>query len=192
MRWWMVALVMACLVLAAGCSSSPKLDGTNLNGRVAPDFHLRDSSGQAYALDQFRGKAVVLTFLYTNCTDTCPLTAELLRHADEAAGHPKDVVYLAVSVDPIGDTPANVAAFNAKHQMQELGDRWHYLVGSRQELENVWHNYFLFVPAELGGSAPDHTAVMYFIDRGGHMRTLSGIDMTAEALARNELLLAKV
>src|SRR5436309_2040259 len=62
--------------------AQPKLTGTDLGKEPAPDFQLRDASGQAYALDQFRGKVVILTFLYTHCTDVCPLTAEILRHVD--------------------------------------------------------------------------------------------------------------
>lgn len=183
--------VLACAIVVLACGSQPQLTGTSLHDRPAPDFQLRDSSGHTYSLDQFRGKAVILTFLYTHCKATCPLEAELLRHADEAAGHPKNVEYLAVSIDPTGDTPASVAAFNATHKMSELGSRWHYLVGTRQELEPVWHSYFLYIPPELGGTGPDHTSVIYFIDPQGRMRTLSDAQISAESIARNALLLAK-
>ena len=51
-----------------------------------------------------RGKPVVVTFLYTTCQDTCPLTAQQIRIALDDLGH--DVPVVAVSVDPANDTAA--------------------------------------------------------------------------------------
>ncbi len=172
------------------CSGGQRLTGTSLNNDPAPDFHLRDSAGQAYSLDQFRGDVVVLTFMYSTCPDYCPLEAELLRQADVAAGHPKNVVYLAVSVDPVGDTPQNIAAFEREHNLSELGKRWHYLVGSPGELAGVWRSYYIGVTPGLPSGQAGHTSAIYFIDQRGRERALTQLDVRAEDLARNELLLA--
>ena len=188
----LAALVAILAALAFQSLNAPKLTGTSLGSKAAPDFHLRDSSGQAYSLDQFRGKVVVLTFLYTNCVDACPLTAELLRHADEAAGHPGDVVSLAVSVDPIGDTPANVAKFDSEHQMSEFGGRWHYLIGNGPDLQPVWQSYYMYAPAQpVPADVPNHGTGIYLIDKQGRERVFNDIDISAEDLARDELILAK-
>jgi protein SCO1/2 len=187
-------LLFACciaLISSVACSGPARLTGTSLGTEKAPDFHLRDSNGQAFALDQFRGRVVVLTFLYTNCQDYCPLAAELLRHADEAAGHPKDVIYLAVSVDPIGDTPQNIAQFEQDHHLDELGDRWHYLIGNPGELAGVWKDYYIGVSPGLPPGDAGHSSVIYFIDKNGDRRVLTELDVRAEDLARNELVLAR-
>jgi protein SCO1/2 len=173
------------------CSGGQRLTGTSLNDDRAPDFHLRDSSGQLYSLDQFRGNVVVLTFMYSTCPDYCPLEAELLRQADEAAGHPKNVVYLAVSVDPVGDTPQNIATFEREHQLDELGDRWHYLVGNPGELASVWRSYYIGVTPGLPPGSAGHTSAIYFIDKQGRRRVLTELDVRAEDIARNELVLAR-
>jgi protein SCO1/2 len=167
----------------------------------APNFRLRDSSGQATTLDQFRGKVVVLTFLYTHCTDYCPLTAELLRHADEAAGHPRNVEYVAISVDPTGDTPESIDAFNREHHLEELGGRWHYLLGTQEELAGVWKSYYIGVQnagaangahdSALAPGEAGHTSALYFIDPQGNRRVLTELDVGAEDIAKNELVLAK-
>lgn len=182
-------LVLAVAALAA-CRPPSRLTGTSLGTETAPDFHLRDSSGQAYSLDQFHGKVVVLTFLYTHCTDYCPLEAELLRQADEAAGHPKDVVYLAVSVDPVGDTPDSIASFQQEHHLDELGDRWHYLIGNPGELTGVWRDYYIGVTAGLPPGDAGHTTAIYFIDKHGDRRVVADLDVGAEDIARNVLVLA--
>ncbi|MEA2385586.1 MAG: hypothetical protein QOH72_5557, partial [Solirubrobacteraceae bacterium] len=67
------------------------------------DFRLRDQDGRTVSLRQFRGRVVVLTFMYTTCRDTCPLTATQIRGALDDLG--RDVPALAVSVDPVNDTP---------------------------------------------------------------------------------------
>src|SRR6266436_5624930 len=60
-------------------TSQSSLQGTNLGSTPAPDFLLKDQFGHSISLAQFKGKPVVLTFLYTHCPDVCPLTAEKLH-----------------------------------------------------------------------------------------------------------------
>lgn len=189
-----VAAVAA--VLIAGVThlgaTQPRLYGTSLGKNDgAPDFRLHDTAGQAYSLSQFRGKVVVLTFLYTHCPDVCPLTADLLRRVDQIAGHRPDVVYLAVSVDPTGDTPESVAQFAKDHRLSELGERWHYLVGDAGELSPIWGNYYVrdHDPA-TEGSQVDHASAIYFIDKQGNRRVLDHVDTPPDAMARNERILA--
>src|SRR5439155_25348111 len=55
------------------------LQATDLGNQPAPNFQLTDQAGQKISLAQFKGKPVVLTFLYTHCPDICPLTAEHLH-----------------------------------------------------------------------------------------------------------------
>jgi protein SCO1 len=190
------AALLICAAFLAGCQAAPQLAGTSLGAEPAPDFQLRDTAGNAVSLDQFRGKVVVLTFLYTHCTDYCPVTAELLRHADAAAGHPRNVEYIAISVDPTGDTPESIAAFSQEHHLDELGDRWHYLVGNPGELAGVWKSYYIGVASAANdGSLPPgeagHSSALYFIDPRGNRRVLTELDVAAEDIARNELALAK-
>ncbi|HTE85089.1 MAG TPA: SCO family protein [Dehalococcoidia bacterium] len=186
----LLAVISMVVAVAAG-RAEPKLTGTALGKEPSPGFQLRDSSGQGYSLSQFRGKVVVLTFLYTHCPDQCPLTAEILRHADEAADHPKDVVYLAVSIDPNGDTPDSIAQFTQDHHLDALGDRWHYLVGTPPELQGVWKSYYIYAPADPSIAAgTDHTTGMYFIDKHGNRRLYTSLPVAPEDVARNILLLA--
>jgi protein SCO1 len=173
-------------------ATGTKLTGTDLGHEDAPDFRLRDSSGQAYSLSQFGGKVVVLAFLYTQCPDARPITAELLRKADQAAGHPSDVVYVAVSVDPVRDNVASIAAFSQEHHLEELGDRFHYLIGSLSELSRVWQQYYI---READPPAPgqdiSHVSSLYLIDKKGARRLLTHIDVPPAAIAQNERTLTK-
>jgi protein SCO1 len=57
----------------------PQLKGIDLGREPAPKLKLNDHRGNVVSLADSRGKFVVLTFLYTTCTDECPLIASKLR-----------------------------------------------------------------------------------------------------------------
>ena len=105
--------------------------------KLAPALALRNYLGQPVNIDSYRGKAVLVTFLYTNCPDICPLITSDLRVALNLMGpaEASKVQIIAVSVDPRGDTPKAVAAFLARHEMT---GRMQYLIGSAKELARVW------------------------------------------------------
>ena len=67
-----------------------------------------------------------MTFLYSHCQDTCPITAQTIRGALDDLGH--DVPALAISVDPPNDTPASARKFLAE---QRANGRIRFVLGSR-------------------------------------------------------------
>jgi protein SCO1/2 len=159
-----------------------QLAGTELGGTAAPDFTLTDGvSGRAVTLSAERGKVVALTFLYTTCPDVCPLTATRFKATQtELQGDASRVTFIAVSVDPDGDTPQAVQAFSAAHG---LGSNWHYLVGGRPQLAPVWAAYGIGVQA--GSNAVTHNDAVYLIDRSGRERVLLHSDDLAKDLTND-------
>ncbi|HEY7951406.1 MAG TPA: SCO family protein, partial [Solirubrobacteraceae bacterium] len=81
--------------------------------KLAPALALRNYLGQSINIGQYRGKALFITFLYTNCPDVCPLITSNLRVAQSMMSPQQraKTQIIAVSVDPRGDTPKAVAAF---------------------------------------------------------------------------------
>ena len=111
----------------APTANSSGLQGTDLGSVQAPDFRLTDQTGKSIALSQFKGKPIILTFLYTHCPDQCPLTAEKLHAVMLNLGNKaENVAVLAVSTDPKRDTVAAALDFSKVHRMLTF---WHYLVG---------------------------------------------------------------
>lgn len=161
-------------ILLAGCARPAALAGTVLEARAAPDFALTDADmGEALRLSDLRGSVVALAFLYTSCPDTCPLTAERFREAQASLGVDAErVVFVAVSVDPEGDTPASVREFTSVHRLTR---NWHYLIGSRDSLMAVWALYGIgSVPT--GGEIVSHNDAIYLIDAQGRERVLVHAD----------------
>lgn len=158
--------------------SQSSLQGTDLGGTPAPDFRLSDQFGAPISLSQFRGKPVVLTFMYTHCKDVCPLTAEKLHAVMESlGGDAPRVTMLAVSLDPKGDTTAAVLDFSKVHRM---ADYWHFLTGTQDTLSTVWSSYSIF--ADSANNAQNHGFGLYVIDKQGHERVFMGDDFTPAQL----------
>ncbi|MCW3018998.1 MAG: electron transport protein SCO1/SenC [Solirubrobacterales bacterium] len=140
--------------------------------KPAPPLELRNYLGQPVNIDSYRGKAVLVTFLYTNCPDVCPLIASNLRVALNLMGRTGDskVQVIAVSVDPRGDTPKAVATFLARHGMT---GRMQYLVGSGKELAPVWKAWG--VGSERDLQQPqfiNHTGLVYGVTASGKRLTI--------------------
>lgn len=172
-RVFIVTLVT--LVIVTSCVPAARLSGTQLPSKDAPDFTLADGlTGQTVTLASLRGNVVVLSFLYTRCPDVCPITAALFRSAQRTMGLDAPVRYVAVSVDPEGDTPAQVRAFSDAH---DLGAGWHYLIGPRPQLQAVWTLYGVGSFADPSGMGVSHNDAIFVIDRKGKERELIHSDV---------------
>jgi len=158
--------------------------------RAAPALSLRNYLGQRVNIDSYRGKAVLVTFLYTNCPDVCPLITSNLRVALNLMGAKtaSKVQVIAVSVDPRGDTPKAVAAFLARHEMT---GRMQYLIGSAKELAAVWKAWG--VGSERDAQQPqfiNHTGLVYGITGSGKRLTLYASSFQPSEIAHDVPLLA--
>jgi protein SCO1/2 len=158
--------------------------------RQAPPLALRNYLGQPVNLASYRGKAVLVTFLYTNCPDICPLITSQLRVAQNVMGAATaaKAQVIAVSVDPRGDTPKAVAAFLARHEMT---GRMQYLVGSAHELASVWSAWG--VGSERDAQKPqfiNHSGLVFGIGGSGERITIYAPSFQPAEIAHDVPLLA--
>ena len=141
----------------------------------APEFRLRDQDGKPVSMAQYKGRTVVMTFVYSTCEDTCPAQVQSIRGALDELG--RDVPVLAVSVDPANDTRARARRFLLE---QHVTGRMRFVLGSARELAPVWKGY---------GIAPqrgelDHSAYVVVVDREGRQRVgFPHSQLTPEGLA---------
>jgi protein SCO1/2 len=181
-----LAILGAAGVIVFARASAPPATGAggfvgSLRPAIPPkDFTLRDERGQRVSLRQYRGRVVVLTFLYSTCRDTCPLTATTIRGALDDLGH--DVPAIAISVDPTQDTPAHLESFLVREHV--LG-RIQFLRGSAAALAPVWRAYG--IQGQIGSAAQsDHSAYVILLDQRGRQRIGFPVDqLTPEGLAHD-------
>ncbi|MCI0438057.1 MAG: SCO family protein [Chloroflexi bacterium] len=136
-------LWLALVACSGGTEGQAAFQGTTLGDSTpATPFQLQNHLGDTVSLSDFRGKVVLLTFLYTNCPDVCPANTSQLKGVQQLFGDGMsgEVAFLAVSVDPERDDSESAQSFIEKWQ---LDGNWDFLVGSREELEPVWKSYFV-------------------------------------------------
>jgi protein SCO1 len=156
----------------------------------APPLALRNYLGQPVNIASYKGKAVLVTFLYTNCPDVCPLITSNLRVALNLMGPAaaSKVQIIAVSVDPRGDTPKAIATFLARHEMT---GRMQYLIGSTHELANAWKAWG--VGSERDAQQPqfiNHSGLIYGITGSGERVVLYPSSFQPSEIAHDAPLLA--
>lgn len=178
---------------AAGIHSaaSSKYSGSQIEPiSLEPPLQLRNYKGERVNIDQYKGKAVLITFLYTKCPDVCPLIAANLGVALNKMGSTKaaKVQVIAVSVDPRGDTPKAVASFLQRHG---VAGRMQYLIGSAHELGSVWKAWG--VGAEADAEQPqlvNHSGLVYGITGKGKVTTVYAASFTPQEIVHDVPLLA--
>ena len=193
-------VLLALVLVAAGCGRSAatiehpatttqtsRFAGAELTPpRPAPPLVLHDAHGRVYSLAAQHGRYTLVTFLYTHCPDVCPLIASNLNTALRILGPHAKVSAFAVSVDPKGDTPAAVRAYEREKQ---LVPRFHYLIGSRPELIRVWRAWnevaFASKPAVIS-----HVTYTALIDPAGKERVLYDAQVKAQQVVHDVHLLS--
>lgn len=155
--------MLAAVVLLAGCGS---------NASRAADFSLTADDGRPWTLSAQRGHAVVLTFGFTHCADTCPETLAKLTHLRRALGPAGDAMEIAmVTVDPRRDSVPVLHRFVEQFDGPVTG-----LTGSPAQVARVETAYHVW-SQRVPGRRPDsydvvHSATMYFIDARGNVRDI--------------------
>ena len=185
---WHGAIVLGLAAALITTCSPAKLVGDPLPGALAPDFTLTDGpTAETVTLSALRGRVILVTFLYTSCYDICPLTAETIRGARDRLGNSAtDVAFLAVSVDPKGDTPETTRRFVQDHRVEGT---LRYLIGSQAALARVWQAYGIAQAVSTRDVL--HSDVIYLIDKSERGRVLLHSDVAPETLASDLSILLK-
>jgi protein SCO1 len=176
--------IVAVLVLTGGGDGADFRGSEPPDGLALPAFSLRDDEGRVVRSGELRDKAVAVTFLDTRCTEACPIIAAQVGQAVRALGdHASHVEALAISVDPLRDTPAEVDAFLQRYRAKGA---LRYLNGSVAELRPVW-KAFAVAAAHDTGNPNMHSAPVRIFDRRGQWRSTlhPGVDLTPQSLAHD-------
>ena len=142
--------------------------------RLLPDFSLVERSGKKITLADLRGKVWIADFIYTHCTDTCPLqTADMAKMQDQKWINDNEVKLVSISVDPERDTPRVLSRYAARFKAD--GKRWLFLTGSKEEIARLVEDGFRLTVAPAssashGSSIIIHRPRFILIDRQGQIR----------------------
>jgi cytochrome oxidase Cu insertion factor (SCO1/SenC/PrrC family) len=116
-------------------------------------------------MGSLRGKVVLITFLDSKCTESCPIIASTIATALHRLppAERRQVEAIAITVQPRVDTPANVRRFLAARRALDVLD---FLIGPARQLRPVWKAYGV-LPAVDTGSVDIHSADVRVFDPEG-------------------------
>lgn len=143
-------------------------------GDPLPAFSLVDEKGRSITADMFRGKSLVITFIFTRCPvpNFCPLMGKNFArlHADTAAD-PKlaHTQFLSVSFDPGHDTPEVLAKY-AQSYRPVPEDRWRFATGTAEEVAKLTEGFSLQVKPQ--GGTIDHSLATILVGPDGVIRNI--------------------
>ena len=167
----LLAILSLALAVAACGPAAPKFQGSDVTGAAfGRDFHLVDHNGKPRSLADFRGKAVVVFFGYTQCPDFCPTTlAELAAAMQKLGPDASRVQVLFITVDPERDTRDVLAHYVPAFDPSFLG-----LSGDDKATAEVAKEFKIIYqkqPGKTPGSYTlDHSAGTYIFDPQGRLR----------------------
>lgn len=184
-RILMVSLLASVLL---ACSPKQSFKNVDITGSKAfgTDFSLLDPDGKVRTLADFKGKAVVMFFGYTQCPDVCPTTLTEMQQVMTLLGPKADKVQvLFVTVDPERDSASILKQYVPAFDSRFLGLR----PADEAALEKVAKDFKIYykkVPGMSPGSYTiDHTAGSYAFDPQGQLRLYIKHAQGAETLAQD-------
>jgi protein SCO1/2 len=187
-------LLLAAAGLAAGCEPSapakPQFKGVDITGAdYAREISLPDADGRPRTLADWKGKALVVFFGFTQCPDVCPTTMAELAEVKRTLGADGDKLQgVFITVDPERDTPPVLKAY-----VDNFGAGFVALRGTPDETKAVAQHFKVFYaksPGKTEGSySVDHTAGSYLFDPQGRVRVFTRYGTGAEALTHDLKLL---
>jgi protein SCO1/2 len=147
------ALLFVALTLSPPAAMSQQ---THWRADYFPNVALTDQNGRRLRFydDIIRGKIVSINFIYTSCTDICPLDTAQLRRVQQMLGDRvgRDIHMYSISVDPANDTPATLRRFMRSY---DVGPGWTFLTGSREDVDLLQRRLGIS-PIEPGARLSEH------------------------------------
>ena len=128
-------------------SGAPAVEGADpKTGDEVPDYRLINQDGKTIRIQDYKGKVLLLTFIYTRCQDPnqCTLMSSNFAAIDQELQKQPEVYgkthLLSISFDPAYDTPKVLRSYGAAHTgkySDETFAHWEFASGSEDEVKGI-------------------------------------------------------
>jgi protein SCO1/2 len=189
----LAVLVLASVMLAQSRDAADRISKDPPLPKIAPApaFTLTSQDGAPVSLADFRGKVVAVTFIYTLCTDTCPVLTPMMSFVQDRLGRDfgTKIAFVSITVDPERDTPQVLKEY-ARAFGADLGG-WAFLTGASETIREVTRRYGVFAAKTANGDM-DHSFLTSIVDPRGILRVqYLGARFDPEEFRRDLLSLVK-
>jgi protein SCO1 len=126
--------------------STPTVVNEPKEGDEVPDFTMVNQDGKDIRLKKYRGKALLLTFIYTRCPipDYCDLMSNNFAKVDRELQQQPEVYskthLLSITIDPEYDTPKVLRSYGAAHTeryQDETFQHWDFATGTKDQIKGL-------------------------------------------------------
>ncbi len=173
----------------AATSTVPRLDeaaalaaGQAVIGSTPPDFTFLDRQGRPVRLSQYRGKPLLVSFIYTGCFEICPATTRNLYEAVKGLDKllsPNQFNVVSIGFNQPADSPVALRSFAAQYGIKY--PNWEFLSPHAKIVEPLTRSFgfsYLATPAGF-----DHILGVTVLDAEGKIATqVWGDRLTAQQL----------
>jgi protein SCO1 len=141
---WLEDLIIA----RQSATTAPAMPGVKMakEGDEVPNFTLLNQDNRAIHIKDYRGKTLLLTFIYTRCPvpDYCTLMSDNFAQIDRALGQNQELYgkthLLSISIDPEYDTPKVLRSYGAAHTeryQDETFAHWEFAGGTKEQVKEI-------------------------------------------------------
>jgi protein SCO1/2 len=146
---------------------------------MAADFTLTSQDRTTVSLHDFRGRVVAIAFIYTSCTDVCPMLTANMASIEKKLGSAfgSKVAFISITVDPERDTPEVLKEYANSFDIDLKG--WSFLTGDAATVRDVGLKYGVVARKTADGDI-DHILLTSLVDPKGDLRVQylgSGFDL---------------
>jgi protein SCO1/2 len=184
-------VALLALGITAACAAPPKGGGTATTLAdigPAPDVALTDQAGKAFELRSLRGKAVLVSFIYTTCGGVCPATTHTLYRVQEALKDAKlwgaKVQFVSISLDPARDTTEVLANYARAYDAD--ASSWHFLTGPPAAVAKVVASWGMWARIGPNGTL-DHPSRIFLVDPNGRQREIYSLEFLKPAVVLQDV-----
>jgi protein SCO1/2 len=149
-----------------------------------PDFTLSDQNGRPFGLQDLKGQANVVAFIFTSCQGPCPIMTDYMSQLYQQFGPSKKVRFVSISVDPERDTEEALQAYAQRFQIPTNAN-WYFLRGPIDSIVTLSEKGFLLPAEQL---PMGHSTRLVLVDENGNIRGYyNGTEETSVAALKTDL-----
>ena len=161
-----------------GGSAAALREDTTIRGRSAfrsvgenlPSFALYDQTGKVVDISRYRGKYILLNFIYTRCpiATMCPAAVNLMeavQHDVRKAGHGDQFELISITFDPEYDTPGVLREFAEIRGIDT--SNYSFMTGPESAIKDLLKQFGVI--AQVQGPMIKHTLATLLIDPQGRI-----------------------
>src|SRR5215475_10866390 len=138
MRQILCAGVIALAAVIISATGPVEAQGVRRGANYFPNLPVVTQDGKTLKFydDVIKGKIVLISFIYTNCPDMCPLTTARISQVEDALGDMvgRDIFFISMTVDPVRDMPERLKEFAKAF---DAGPGWLFLTGKPEDIKLI-------------------------------------------------------